>query len=192
MEKVEVLSFLDDNAISFSDRNIDLFLAKHLGEGKVCFTGSRPMSLPWKFNENCDLFIEFHARLKSFIEKLVDAGFNHFITGMALGFDTYAAESVLEKKRGGKPAYLECAIPFEKQAARWSQEQINRYNSVLKHADKITYVSNEFDMGCYARRNEYMVKNASLVVALQIKPDGGTAATIKLAKKYNKPIILFK
>ncbi len=189
IESENIYNFQEDGT-DFLDNFLDKFSQDKIKT--VCFTGSRPASLPWGYNEECELFKVFYERLKVLINALYDRGFVRFISGMALGFDTYVAECVLEKKKEGKPVFLECAIPCETQSARWSGEQKARYNNILSHADKITYVSQNFDMGCYARRNEYMVKNASLVVALRLKQDGGTASTIKLAKKFGRPIIMFK
>lgn len=64
-----------------------------------CFTGHRPQSLPFRFNENDERCIDLKRRLKdAIIEMITQNGVTHFISGMAIGVDMYAAEIVLELK----------------------------------------------------------------------------------------------
>lgn len=55
-------------------------------------------------------------RLASIILYTVD-GVTHFIAGMALGIDQICAGIVLELKQEYSTITLECAIPYEEQAA---------------------------------------------------------------------------
>lgn len=59
-----------------------------------CFTGSRPKNLPWQVETDprCE---NLKQRLKIEIIKAIEDGYRHFICGMALGIDTYAAHIVL-------------------------------------------------------------------------------------------------
>ncbi len=63
-------------------------------ERKSCaFTGHRPNSFPWGYNEadkNCQ---ELKAILNAQIVRMVEAGVTDFLSGMALGVDTWAAQS---------------------------------------------------------------------------------------------------
>lgn len=64
-----------------------------------CFTGHRPQSLPFRFNENDERCIDLKRRLKdAIIDMITQNGVTHFISGMAIGVDMYAAEIVLELK----------------------------------------------------------------------------------------------
>ena len=51
----------------------------------------------------------------------------HFISGMAMGVDIFAAEAVLKLKEKYPQIKLECAIPCETQANKWSEGWRNRY-----------------------------------------------------------------
>ena len=157
----------------------------------VCFTGNRPASLPWKHNENCDMFKEFRVNMKFLLEELVKKGVKKFISGMAMGFDIIMAEIVLELK-ADYAIELEGALPCIGQEDKWSSVYKARYQEILKRLDKVTLVSNSryFD-GCFHVRNHYMVDNSSLVIAGSFKSGGGTASTIQYAKKHNKPLIVF-
>ena len=67
---------------------------------KTCaFTGHRPQHLPFGMNENDERCIKLKEELKEQIINLIEAeNVTHFITGMALGVDLYAAEIVLDLK----------------------------------------------------------------------------------------------
>jgi uncharacterized phage-like protein YoqJ len=54
----------------------------------------------------------------------------HFISGMAIGIDIYAAQIVLDLKKQYPYLILECALPCETQANKWREkyrEQLLRY-----------------------------------------------------------------
>lgn len=198
-EKVEVLNFLDDNnnILNLTDDELGALDSFKASEGKqkgnvVCFSGSRPADLPWKYNEDCQLCFEFKRRLNLTIKKLISLGYTSFISGMALGFDTMAAECVLALKNEGYKISLECAIGCENQYKEWNSEQQERYLGILSRADKVTIVFNEYFPGCFLKRNEYMVESSALVVAYPTKQKGGTAYTIEYAKKKNLKIIVLK
>ena len=63
---------------------------------RCAFTGYRPQKMPWGEDENNPLCVEFKARLKRALESLIGHGYATFISGCARGFDTMAAETVLE------------------------------------------------------------------------------------------------
>lgn len=91
---------------------------------KSCaFTGHRPQNLPFGFREDDERCIALKETLKKQIISLItDENVTHFISGMALGVDMYAAEIVLELKKTYPGITLESAIPCETQAAKWNQQ----------------------------------------------------------------------
>lgn len=161
------------------------------GSVTICFTGNRPASLPWKYNENCDMFREFRGKLKLFLTELVKVGANKFITGMAMGFDIIMAEIILELKED-YAIELEGAIPCLGQEDKWSYDYKKRYNDILSKLDTTTLVSKtRYYDGCYHKRNHYMVDNSDLVIAGSFTTSGGTVSTIEYAKKQGKPVVIF-
>ena len=77
-----------------------------------CFTGHRPKSLPFGYDEGAEGCKRLKALLTESIEKqITENGVTHFISGMAMGVDIYAAEAVLELKEKYPHITLECAIP---------------------------------------------------------------------------------
>ena len=67
---------------------------------KTCaFTGHRPQNLPFGFNEEDERCIDLKKTLREQIINLIEnEGVTHFISGMAIGVDMYAAEIVLGLK----------------------------------------------------------------------------------------------
>ena len=107
------------------------------------------------------------------------------ISGMALGWDTAVAIAALQL---GIP--LIAAVPFRGQECKWYPESVRMYNNILKKAESIVYVSE----GTYAAwkmqtRNEYMVNNSDVILAMYDGSSGGTRNCIEYAKKQNKQII---
>lgn len=70
-----------------------------LNSTTCCFTGHRPQSLPWKFNEQDERCLKMKEQLRNEIIKAIKNGYTTFISGMALGFDMICAEIVLELKK---------------------------------------------------------------------------------------------
>lgn len=160
-----------------------------------CFTGSRPQNLPWGNNENDERCQAMIHNLKVAIWNAVkNDGYRHFISGMALGIDTIAARLIL-KLRSVKPELgitLEAAIPCEGQDKLWTAAQQAEYTLLCSQADKRTVISKRYTDSCMHERNEYMVNNVSLVIAVTDGHPGGTMKTVRYAQSKNKKVIIIK
>ena len=155
---------------------------KSLSAHIACFTGHRPQKLPWGFNENDKRCVEMINITKTQIEKAIKNGYDTFLCGMALGFDIICAELVLKLKNDYPKIKLFGAIPCKNQCDKWSAPQKERYNKILKQLDGVrciydTYIGKE----CLLERNNYMINNSSLVIALFDGKHGGTKQTIEYA-----------
>lgn len=126
---------------------------------------------------------EVLTKLKSLAIDNLD-GVDKIITGMALGWDTALALAAL---------YLDipyiAAVPFYGQERMWPKESQDRYHNLIKQASDVVYVC---DQG-YAPwkmqiRNEWMVDNCDIVLALWDGSKGGTGNCIEYALKKGKPI----
>lgn len=156
-----------------------------------CFTGHRPQYLPFWYSENSIDCLKIKNILKKTIVQLIKKNeVNHFISGMALGIDQYAAEIVLELKKQYPQITLECAMPCETQAIKWTEEQRDRYFSIIKRCDKETLLQKQYTSDCMQKRNEYMVKNSAFIIAVGNRKPSGTYETIKHAKLLGKYIII--
>ena len=76
----------------------------------------------------------------------------------------YAAEIVLELKKQHPQITLECAIPYERQAAYWSEPL----------------------------RNRYMVDHADIVLAVWNGGPSGTGQTVWYARETGKPVWILR
>ncbi len=121
---------------------------------------------------------ELSRRLDNAVLECYNRGYRKFITGMAMGFDMLAAEAVIRLRAIHPDAHLEAAIPFHGQPERFSFEDKRRYAHLLSVADSRTTLSGFYHSGCFHRRNDYMIENASMMIACwDGKPSGGTYYT---------------
>lgn len=150
---------------------------------KTCaFTGHRPQKL------NID---EKRAKqlLTIAIRNAINAGYNTFISGMAMGIDIWAAEVVLDLKKENPSIHLVCALPYSTFYRGRSRLESEKYHSILSQAD-VTHISFPFyDPRSYQSRNIWMVDNSNLIIAFFSGEFGGTKNTIDYAKKEGIEII---
>lgn len=159
---------------------------------KTCaFTGHRPQNLPFGMNENDDRCVKLKEALKEQIINLIEAeNVTHFITGMALGVDLYAAEIVLDLKARYPIITLESAIPCETQAVKWSMAQRERYYDIAAQCDTETMLQSHYSPDCMDKRNRYMVDHADYILAVWNGCPSGTGNTVRYAHKKGKTIIV--
>ena len=105
------------------------------------------------------------------------------ITGMAIGYDQYAAYVCIKL---GIP-YI-AAIPFIGQEKRWVAKSKRVYQALLNKAVETVVVCPEFSIAAYQKRNEWMVDNCDQLIACWNETAGGTANCVAYAKKVGKPI----
>ncbi|SMC42625.1 SLOG family protein [Papillibacter cinnamivorans] len=153
------------------------------------FTGYRPQKLPWKYDETDPRCLELKRRLDREVEKAYRGGMRHFICGMALGCDMYFCEAVLKLKAKHDDILLEAAIPCEEQSASWNEKQRNRYFSLVSRCDVETMIQTSYTPSCMMRRNQYMVEQAGLLIAVFDGMLGGTMYTVELATRQGVKII---
>lgn len=154
-----------------------------------CFTGHRPAKIG--FSEGSEEMTELKNSIASEILGLItERGVRHFISGMALGIDTYAAETVLKLREIYPDITLECALPCRTQSNKWSAVNKERYNEILSKADKVTVLHEYYSYICMKDRDKYMVDNSDIVLAVWNGTPGGTAFTVSYARETGKEIII--
>lgn len=154
----------------------------------ACFTGHRPNKLGgYKPSENKELLWRLREVI---IDHIENKGVSVFITGMALGIDTWAARIVIKLKETLYPhLHLVAAIPCKGQESRWLKESQEEYEWILDRCDDVYYVSNEpYTYSCMQDRNEYMVDNSDYVIAVWNMTAGGTANCVGYAVEKDKEI----
>lgn len=137
-----------------------------------CFSGHRKMS-----EEKSKVY----EKLNKQINILINEGYDTFICGGALGFDTLCALAVLKAKDNNECIKLVLALPCENQTKNWRQNDIDIYNSIIEKSDKVIYTSSQYYNGCMHRRNRFMVDNSSCCICYLNNSYGGTAYTVKYA-----------
>ena len=151
----------------------------------VCFTGHR----------NLHSTSVSPSRLKQAFydesEQLIRAGAKHFISGMALGADICAALAVLEQRAKYPEITLECALPCETQAEKWSERTRDLYFSIIECCDKETLVSKRYSSDCMKKRNRYMVDRSDCVLAFWNGSRSGTGSTVAYALKTGRTVYCF-
>ncbi len=155
----------------------------------VAFTGYRMEKMPFPEDETNEQYIAFQKKLTAVVNRLIERGYTEFISGVAVGFDTWAAETVLSAKILNDNVSLECAIPFPEQDRKWSHADKVRRKKILKSADQNTMVCEYYHKNSFFIRNEYMVDKAEVVVCCFDGQSGGTAQTVGYAKRKDKIII---
>ena len=139
----------------------------------VCFTGHR--KIPPK------RMTSLARRLRTEIIELIEKGYLYFGAGGALGFDTLAAQTVLDLKIDYPQIKLILVLPCVSQANAWSSEDRGRYEYIKAKADKVVYISREYTRGCMHERNRHLVDNSSVCVCYLTEQTGGTAYTVNYA-----------
>lgn len=132
---------------------------------------------------------EARSQLASALEVLYREGFRTFLSGMALGFDLAAAEAVVALRHAHPDVRLVAVVPFRRQAARFPAVQRRRYEVVLARADEVVVLAEEYHRGCYARRNDFLVDHAAVLVAWYDGSPGGTHYTVERARTRGREIV---
>lgn len=138
--------------------------------GRVaCFTGHRPGSFPFKYDESDERCITIKQQLRRAIDMAYRQGYRTFITGMALGVDIWAAEILLEMRANRDDIVIVGAVPCVAQESRWPEPSVKRYFNVLSRLDAWGYVSKvtfDADKGCMTARNIAMIDPSDVVIAV--------------------------
>jgi len=146
-----------------------------------CFTGHR--YLP------ADMLEHIMTRLNTEVELLIERGVTDFICGGAIGFDLLAASLIAAKKGMGTDVRLIFALPCRNQDVLWPGEQKALYRELLKEADEVRYVSEEYSPGCMRKRNYYMVENSGYCVCAFLNDRSGTSQTVRYALRNGLSVI---
>ena len=153
-------------------------------EHSACFTGHRAIPP------------EEESKIQLWLDKVVEQmygrhGVRTFWAGGALGFDTLAAEAVLEFRRTHRDVKLFLALPCADQARYWREEDKRRYEALKVRADGVRVLQQRYDRQCMNRRNRYLVDHGTWCVAYLTAPGGGTAYTVAWAREQGKSVWLY-
>ncbi len=133
---------------------------------------------------------EADDELRAVVRDLVGQGFTRFLCGMAWGFDLAAGSVVAQLKREYPQIELVAVEPYGDFRSLFRDEDGELYDRVLTAASERVVVGDEQGAAAYMRRNDYLVDNASMVVAwCDGRGRGGTTYTGERARKSRVEVI---
>ena len=138
-------------------------------EVTVCFSGHREMKKDFNAEYLYDL-------ISSYIKK----GMKNFLCGMAIGFDMLVFK-ILEQLKVKNDIKIIACVPCKNQSERYNKEQKAEYDKMLKNADEVIVLSDNYTPYCMMKRNKYMVDNSSVLIVYYRQKAGGTLNTLKYA-----------
>ncbi len=148
-----------------------------------CFTGHRKLNTRGELKDV----------LSGVIDIAIADGYTDFYCGMAMGVDMLAAEILIDKKRENSNIKLHATLPCPEQDIKWGEKEKIHYKELLTYADSKTIISPFYTKTCMLTRNRFMVDNSQRVIAVwNGTMRGGTAYTVRYAKKENKEIHLIR
>ncbi len=146
-----------------------------------CFTGHR--AIPSRY------YAKTMRKLRKEIIRLIEQGVACFGAGGALGFDTMAAQTVLELKNKYPQIKLILVLPCKTQTCGWTETNKAIYESIKASCNKYVYTSEEYTRGCMHKRNRHLVDNSDYCICYLAESFGGTAYTVDYAKQMGLTII---
>ncbi len=156
-------------------------VAVEMREKTCCFTGHRILpkaEIP-----------TIKSKLKKAIIELINDGVIYFATGGALGFDTLAAQTILDLKTDYPQIKLILVLPCNNQAEKWKQSDIDIYEYIKHKADKCIYTSEKYYDGCMQKRNRHLVDNSKYCICYLKYQRGGTFYTYNYSKHQHLRLI---
>ena len=150
----------------------------------MAFTGHRAMS--YAAGDSAEAL---RSRLVATLRELYARGAHTFYSGMAEGFDLLAARAVLDLQCQYPEVRLIAAVPFRGHGRSFSAVVRRDYEQILRSANRVEVLSEEYSRECFLRRDDYMVERAATVVAWFDGRAGGTAYTVARARSLGCEVI---
>ena len=159
----------------------------------ICFTGPRKIYGSYSGSEHTRIY----HKLIEVVKRAYKGGFNHFISGAALGIDTLAAEAVLYSIQSlWLPIKLTVALSQKDHGSNWPRPSQQRLRSICHRTaatkgEIITVSAGPFHNGVGNIRNYWMIDRSDAVIAVWENPKkGGTKHAVEYAFKKGLPILL--
>lgn len=148
----------------------------------IAFTGHRPKDLPRGFD-----YQEFAQIMDSVIASRSGTDPLEFVTGGALGIDTWAAEYATQHNI---PFHIITPFTHQVMTRYWKPEDAATLQRHIELATRAEALEDFYRVDLYQRRNEAMVDRADCVLAFWTgKRHGGTWNAIQYALKVGKPVV---
>ena len=142
------------------------------------FTGHRPERLPWGADETDARCAALKTLLRRAVLRAYARGCRTFLCGMAL------------TDAGQMPgAQLVAMVPCPSQPDAWPEPDRARYRALLDRCACVEVLEDSYTEGCMLRRNRAMVLRADLLITVFDGTPGGTAATVRFAKRHGVELL---
>lgn len=161
-------------------------------ENTLAVTGLRRHKLDWDkkcYSENEEIMIALFMKT---LERFISEDYTDFLCGMANGSDIIFAKSVIKLKDKYPDIRLHAVIPFVKQNKYYDNEDKIDYDDLMKKCDTIRIISINYSKDCYKNRNEFLIENSSVLLAVTYDINmirSGTTQTINMARKQGLKIV---
>ena len=160
-------------------------------ETACAFTGHRPKSFPWGYDENAPGYVLLKEVLAAQITALAERGVTDFLSGMAQETDLWCAQIVLDLRKKNTALKLHAILPCEGQDGKWTASAQVLYHSILEQADDVFFVDRDYCSGCMLKRNRCMVDHSSILLAVYNGTRrSGTDATVNYSRRLGRKIIV--
>ncbi len=121
------------------------------------------------------------------IDLAVKSGIEQFYVGMSRGADFLFADVLSERKLNWV-----AIIPCKTQTHLWNKSDKEFHRKLVDKAEDMIILHDEYKRGVMHYRNQYMVDNSELLLAIyDDSGKGGTFHTVNLALKQHKKVVQF-
>lgn len=158
----------------------------------VSFTGHRPEKIAGWSGDPVGVERAIRKEVSKHIRALALEGAEEFVSGMAPGFDLWAADELLRLRDEGvvgEGVRLVAAVPYPQFSASFDESQRVLYEKVVARAEEVVYVAPQYVRGCYQRRNDLLVERADVVLAYYEGTEGGTRYTFERGAKMGRRVV---
>lgn len=129
------------------------------------------------------------VQLTDAVSALIEQGYDTFLIGGALGFDTMGGMQILSLKKQHPQLRLILVQPCATQTAGWSRANVEAYETVRGGCDECICLSDRYYHGCMQVRNRYLVDHSSVCLCYLNDLRSGTAYTVNYADEQGLQII---
>lgn len=128
-------------------------------------------------------------QIKDIVGLLIDSGVTTFLTGATIGFDTLAAQAVLEMK-GIYPQIRLVIIATCPNPTRGFPECDKKiYDQIFSRADEVVYTSKYYYSGCVQKRNRTLVNMSGYCLCYLTDNKGETHTTVTYARRMGLKVL---
>lgn len=115
-------------------------------------------------NEYEPPYPQIKAELQMLISGLYAQGYDTFYCSGEYGIPLWAAEIIILSEQSCAGLQLHIVMPYEEQAAHWSEELRDRWFRVHEKADSVTLASTRFHPDYYSETDRMMIEKSDLLV----------------------------